>query len=482
MSENKYLDYEGLALFAKKLSTRYVTKDGDKVLSDNNYSDEEKIKLAELENYDLPAAAADRLGGIKIGSGLHIDENGVVNTEYNPEMGVDFDKITDLPTTLDGYGITDAATKEELNKVKEDVSKVYKYKGKVATLAELDLIENPQNGDVYDVEETGINYAWNADEERWDNLGQLFEIQSLTPHDIDIITGSATTPEALIELIEKGGEVFFDNDITLSENLEVNTDTVIDLGGNTLTLDVPNYAFTVNGSTLTLKGGNVVTSNRIAGAVNGGKIIIQNGNYTSGNVGFTATGTGSKLTVDGGNISAREGCTGAFDGAEIEINGGHLEGIDNFPVFTNGTAGRGGNTIVFNDGELVGNIKSANYEACGVYIANNDHFVMNGGTIKSNGGCGILMRAGNVEINDGTIEATTGSNVPGWVGDDKTKMSASAVIYHESANYPGKAGMSLVINGGKFIGADHAVEVLSNEANPNVTINGGDFTPVYPET
>jgi len=118
LSDNKYLDYEGLALFAKKLSTRYVTKDGDKVLSDNNYSDEEKTKLAELENYDLPAADKDRLGGIKIGSGLHIDENGVVNTEYNPEMGVDFDKITNLPSTLEGYGIADAATKEDLNKVK----------------------------------------------------------------------------------------------------------------------------------------------------------------------------------------------------------------------------------------------------------------------------------------------------------------------------------------------------------------------------
>ena len=208
---------------------------------------------------------------------------------------------------------------------------------------------------------------------------------------------------------------------------------------------------------------------------------MKDGTYQSGDVAFAALGEGSKITFDGGELTAVEGGIGAFDKGEIEINGGKITGTDNFPVFTNGTSGRGGNTITFNDGELVGNITSNGYEACGVYIANNDTFIMNGGKITSNGGCGILMRAGNVTINGGEVTATTGEHVPGWVGDNKTKMSASAVIYHESANYPGKAGMSLTINGGTFVGADHSLEVLSNEVTPNVTVNGGEFTPAYPE-
>ena len=41
--------------------------------------------------------------------------------------------------------------------------------------------------------------------------------------------------------------------------------------------------------------------------------------------------------------------------------------------------------------------------------------------------------------------------------------------------------MSLTINSGHFVGVDHSLEVLSNEATPNVTVTGGIFEPAYPE-
>ena len=41
--------------------------------------------------------------------------------------------------------------------------------------------------------------------------------------------------------------------------------------------------------------------------------------------------------------------------------------------------------------------------------------------------------------------------------------------------------MNLTIVGGMITGADHSVEVLSNETTPNVTITGGIFDPAYPE-
>jgi hypothetical protein len=244
------------------------------------------------------------------------------------------------------------------------------------------------------------------------------------------------------------------------------------------------YILVADGAKLTLKGGTLSASKRLAQAENGGEVIIEDGVYNAGDVGFAALGKGSKVTFNGGSLTAVEGGVGSFDGASIEINGGTIKGVDNFPVFTNGTADRGENTIIFNDGILEGNITSNGYESCGVYIANNDVFTMNGGKIVSNDGCGILIRGGTVVINDGEIiakKAAENSHSPGWVGDNKTKMSASAVIYHESANYPGKIGMSLTINGGNFVGVDHSVEVLSNEVTPNVTVNGGAFSPVYPE-
>ena len=55
------------------------------------------------------------------------------------------------------------------------VASAYRYKGSVATYANLPA--NPETGDVYDVQETGMNYAWNGS--AWDALGQLIDTSTL---------------------------------------------------------------------------------------------------------------------------------------------------------------------------------------------------------------------------------------------------------------------------------------------------------------
>lgn len=479
---NKYVDAAGVKYLWDKAEDIYMKKDGSKVLSDENFTSVEKAKLADLENYSLPNASAETLGGIKIGDGLAVDENGVVRTVNNPAMDVDWQNVTSLPSTLEGYGITDAATKAELEAVKTDVSKVYKYKGKVATVADLDNISNPLNGDTYDVEEDGTNYTWNEEEARWDNLGSIIKLESLSNMELDLITGCASSVEALKSLVADGGEVLISNNLALEDPLVISKDTVIDLSNHTMNVTNNGYALTAQGAKLTLKNGTINNSGRIGQAVNGGEIVIENGVFDSGDVAFVSIGENAKVTFKSGDITCVEGGIGAFDGGEVEISGGTITGTDNFPVFTNGSNGRGGNTIIMNGGKLVGNITSNGYEACGVYIANNDTFIMNGGEIVANNGCGLLMRAGNVTINGGTITANGTAGTSGWVGDNKTKMSKSAIIYHETANYPGKAGMSLTINGGTFKGVDHSLEILSNEEHPQVFVNQGNFEPNYPET
>lgn len=47
-----------------------TVKDASYVHTDNNYSTEEKNKLAGLSNYELPVATSDTLGGIKLGNGV----------------------------------------------------------------------------------------------------------------------------------------------------------------------------------------------------------------------------------------------------------------------------------------------------------------------------------------------------------------------------------------------------------------------------
>ena len=493
MFEDKYANSGSIVWLWRKINSLFVRKDGNKVLSDNNFTDAEKAKLGTVEeganNYTLPIASPDNLGGIRIGSGLTIDERGVVTTVVNPDVTMRWSQINNTPSTLAGYGITDAATKTELNELAQQLSDVFKYKGSKDTYAELLLVENPEVGDVWNVVESGKNYAWSGTE--WDDLGGIIdlsnywskdELTALTAQEIDVITGSTSTVESFMAILNKGNEVLLEGNLAFASTVTINKAFTIDLNKKKISSTMNNVLFRVDGGLLTIKGyGQIEVVNRIAEAVNGGRIVIENGTYTTNDVGFTATGTGTKVTFNGGTLNANIGGIGAFDGGEILVNGGELNVSDNFVLFTDKTAGRGSNTITVNGGTLTGSITSVGYEAVGVYIANTDTFVMNGGTIVGNGGCGLLMRGGFVTINDGNITAITGTNVPGWVDDTNTQMSASAVIYHETANYPGKDGMSLTINGGNFIGADHSIEVLSNEVTPNVTVTGGSFNPAYPE-
>ena len=496
MDEKEKLELEGdwansdsIKRLWQRIKQTFVRKDGDKVLSDNNFSDEDKAKLDNLTPYELPVASDETLGGIKIGTGLAIDENGVVSVES--AGAVEWEDIQNTPTTLQGYGITDAATKEELQEVKEEVSHIFNYCGSVETYNDLLAIQEKDEGDVYDVREDGKNYRWTLDKKTseyfWDDLGGTFKLDPLTPEDIDIITGYATTEATFDEILKEGGEIELGSNLTLSNAKTITEDTVIDLSGydisSTIAKSNKEYLFTADGATLTFKGdGNVSNAYRIANATNGGEIIVESGTFRSGDVGMTAYGANSSVTFNGGELEAVEGGIGAFSGASIEVNGGVIDVSDNFALFTNGkNLEVGGNTIVVNDGVLIGNITSAGWEACGVYIANHDTFVMNGGEIRGVNGCGLCMRGGDVTINAGRIECSGTAGTTGKVADSPILMGKSAVIYHESANYPGKEGMKLTINGGEFIGVDHSVEVLSNEAEPQVFVNGGEFTPAYPE-
>ena len=478
--EGKYVDADGVEYLWNKARKMYVKQEAGKGLSQNNYTNEEKTKLAGLENYELPAATKNSLGGVKIGDGLSVDANGVIRTVYNPEMAVEWDTISDVPTTIEGYGITDAASKDDLDEIRTvmqtAIAGVYKYKGQVATVAALEEIQNPKNGDVYDVLEDGSNYGWNATESRWDNFGSVLQIDSLSNYELDLITGSASSETALKALLAEGGTVDLNANITLSEPVTLTSNTVLDLNGNTLTYSEASYALIADNATLTIKNGTIRSARRIAQAANGGEVIVDSGTFVSGDVAFAAMAD-SKVTINGGTSTAQEGCIGAFDGGEIEINNGTVKSLDNPVIFTNKAANRGNNVITINGGLIEASVSSQGYQSCGVFVANNDTVVMNGGRIVSTDGCGLLMRAGSVTINDGEIVAEKNTYSPGYVVDDSRAMSASAVIFHETANYPGSTVMSLTINDGRFVGTDNSLEIISNAATPSVQILGGEFNP-----
>lgn len=114
------LDVNELGIYNKKLWSKTANEEvyafGDekvdkvegKQLSTNDYTTEEKQKLASLTNYTLPTASTTVLGGIKIGTDFSIS-SGVISLK-----DINFSKIINKPTTLAGYGITDGLSESDV--------------------------------------------------------------------------------------------------------------------------------------------------------------------------------------------------------------------------------------------------------------------------------------------------------------------------------------------------------------------------------
>lgn len=299
---------------------------------------------------------------------------------------------------------------------------------------------------------------------------------SITIQSMDVLSALMNSNDNL--------SVKLNDNLTLSNTFSIPEGKEVKINLNNKNITTSTTLFDVNGGTLILEGNGIVNAGgNIAYAYNGGKVVVNGGTYdsTADNFGIGALGNDSIIEFNGGELSTTEGGIMAFDGGEIVMNGGTIHTRDNFAIGTNGSDGRGGNTITMNGGTIDAHITSNGYEAIGIYLPNDDTFVMNGGEINVVEGAGIVQRGGSCTINDGTITVTGAAGKTGWVGDNKTKMSESAIIYHQSANYPAVDTIQLTINGGTFTGLDHSLEVLTNEENPRITITGGTFNPAYPE-
>jgi hypothetical protein len=99
---------------------------------------------------------------------------------------------------------------------------------------------------------------------------------------------------------------------------------------------------------------------------------------------------------------------------------------------------------------------------------------MNGGEIISDG-AGLVMRAGEVELNGGSIVANGVSGSRGKVGDSRVVVGPYAVVYDESAKYPGVANGEFKLTIGQNMvlqGTDGDVEtLLSSGAVANIIDN-----------
>ena len=189
-----------------------------KELSDNskNVATTEYVTTA-ISNIDALPDQTNQSGNVLTTDGtsaswvdLNLDSKQNVLNEMQiiaVNSGISADKVTkydnydsekaNKANTLAGYGITDAFTKDEIS---SKISSVYRYKGSVETKTDLPS-ENLTEGDVYNIKDTGDNYAWVAPVGElagfWDKLAGDIDLSSYATLNNPEFTGEPKAPTVL---------------------------------------------------------------------------------------------------------------------------------------------------------------------------------------------------------------------------------------------------------------------------------------------
>lgn len=268
-------------------------------------------------------------------------------------------------------------------------------------------------------------------------------------------TDYAATSDALREAVKSASGssvIVLTGDIELSApvTIERGKDIVIDLNGKKVSAESGD-AFVVSAGKLLLRGnGTVSAGNSAVTVMSNGEAVIDGGNY-SGSMAIAVgtfnssdkSVTSGRLTFNSGTVDSREFSIGVYGTSKVEINGGSFTSRDNAVIGTNGSSPLNSHrySITVNGGTFNGNIKTLEFIACGIYMANTGDVVLNGGTFNINGGVGILVRSGSLTANSAEISITEKEGLTeGKVGDSLVQVTAdSQIVVDDRAGYPGEA-------------------------------------------
>lgn len=142
-----------------------------------------------IPSSDMASAVQDALTAA--GTAYQKPSTGIPDTDLSSAVQASLGKADTAvqPGVLGDYATT-AAMQTAINTA---VASAYIYKGSVANYAALPA-SGQTTGWVYNVEDTGMNYAWNGS--AWDALGMALNIETLQNSEIDTIIDNVFNPQS----------------------------------------------------------------------------------------------------------------------------------------------------------------------------------------------------------------------------------------------------------------------------------------------
>ena len=316
---------------------------------------------------------------------------------------------------------------------------------------------------------------------------------------------------AIDSLGATAGKVTVIADTTESFRIDSDQTITLDLNGRTVTttsvIVVEGDLTIVDGTattdpqvsddfeSVTYESGTIKGESNVIQAQNGGTITLKSGTVhsTSGN-GMNVLGNTdpdsdsvvSSINIEGGYVHSREYGIGVYGTVGmLNVSGGVIVADDNGAIAGNGTVSesnnQGGTDINVSGGMVIGHIVTSGYIAMGIYHPQAGTLDITGGTIYADGGAGIVMRAGKLNLSGDARVIATG-DAKGCGGDSKYELPSAGIIYDVAAGYPGmdKGDNAIVVTDGMVSSASfesvHVIMAETPTENFTTDISGGTFS------
>ena len=159
----------------------------------------------------------------------NVDDANTNNTIIDTTL---FGKVDKIP----GKGLSQNDFTNSYKKKIDTLQNIYKYKGSVETLEDLNDITGAKGGDVYNVISENKDYAFNENENKWDELGSATNVDDLaTKTEIkttkyklilssDLDAGATITVPANYKVGEECLDVYYMGELLRKSSDEAGTD------------------------------------------------------------------------------------------------------------------------------------------------------------------------------------------------------------------------------------------------------------------